>query len=263
MSNITTKSINQPESTYTQQMRELRRRYRRKHQRNQRKCISLFVMFYVVSLFALLLISIKSNYLPESVPAMSTNVIYVHEEPLDEVELLLTQTDETLQYTEESETVDIVDISYDAEPVVSTKSVSDAKDSDTRYYIPALNLTGQEIQNIATLVFLESGTESYECQTAVASVIINRVVNTGATVHDVIYAKGQFSPAHRVSTTLPSDVSMAAIQDILANGTTVPQYVTYFRAGHYHNWGNRYKQYKHIDHTYFSYDSKLKEKLGQ
>ena len=61
-----------------------------------------------------------------------------------------------------------------------------------------IELTDDEIYELATLVYLEAGAESYECQKAVASVVINRMTTQNKSLHSVIYAKNQFSPAYLI-----------------------------------------------------------------
>ncbi len=54
-----------------------------------------------------------------------------------------------------------------------------------------------EIAELAALIQLEAGGESIEGMIAVGAVVMNRVNNPAypATIHDVIYAPGQFTPA--------------------------------------------------------------------
>lgn len=119
-------------------------------------------------------------------------------------------------------------------------------------------LTDNEIQMLATLVNLESGVESYDCQRDVASVIINRMIIENSSLEEIIYSPGQFEPAYMISYSEPTKTSLKAVEDVIQNGTTLPIYVTYFRAGYYHEWGDLvgYRQY---ENTYFSYSTALKE----
>lgn len=114
-----------------------------------------------------------------------------------------------------------------------------------------------DVWELATLVYLEAGAESYECQKAVASVIINRMENDGASLQDVIYAPNQFSPAHMISYREPSESALSAVREVLAVGPTVPSYVTYFRANYYHDWSESIVPYCAIDGTCFSADTNL------
>lgn len=122
-----------------------------------------------------------------------------------------------------------------------------------------VSMTADEAKMLAALVTLESKGESYECQKAVASLVINRMLTSNLTVEGVIYQKNQFSTASRVASTTPTESCMNAVNDVLANGTTLPIYVTFFRAGYYHSWGDQVA-YCCMDNTYFSYSQALKNK---
>lgn len=132
------------------------------------------------------------------------------------------------------------------------------EEDEITYYI---ELTEDEIHDLATLVFLEAGGESYECQKAVASVIINRVTTSGKSLYDIIYEKNQFTPAYLIECKEPTESTMNAVIEVCTNGPTIPEYVTYFRADYYHNFSEYIEDYINIDSTYFSYDVNLKTKL--
>ncbi len=122
-----------------------------------------------------------------------------------------------------------------------------------------VTLTEDEATLLAALVTLEAGAESYECQKAVASLVINRMLTSGSTLESVIYAKNQFSVASRVASTTPFTSCVNAVEEVLTEGTTIPIYVTFFRASYYHTWGDQVA-YCCIDNTYFSYSQALKNK---
>lgn len=152
------------------------------------------------------------------------------------------------------------------ESVVDTSVVeTEEPEEDTmiyRYRDVTLKFSEADIKMLAALVTLEVGTETRECQQAVASVVINRMIIDNKTLEEVIYQKNLFSVASKVATREPREWCVEAVRDVLENGTTIPIYITYFRAGHFHEWGDRYVNWRQIDRTYFSYDSKLKEKWG-
>lgn len=124
-----------------------------------------------------------------------------------------------------------------------------------------IDMTEDEIYTLATLVYLEAGSESYECQVAVASVVINRMTLDNRSLNSVIYEEGQFTPAYKISYTHPTSMSIQAVRDVVENGPNIPEYVTYFRAGYYHNWDSRIVDYDRIDDVYFSYDKYVREGL--
>ncbi len=137
------------------------------------------------------------------------------------------------------------------EPPASSAPVSDGITGNI------VSMTADEAKMLAALVTLEAQGESYECQKAVASLVINRMLTSNLTVEGVIYQKNQFSTASRVASTTPTDSCMNAVNDVLTNGTTLPIYVTFFRAGYYHSWGDQVA-YCCMDNTYFSYSQALK-----
>jgi spore germination cell wall hydrolase CwlJ-like protein len=125
---------------------------------------------------------------------------------------------------------------------------------------PKYNLTPEEREMLAGLVFTEANTESLECQKAIVSVVINRWENGywGNTLYDVIYAKHQFAAAHKIKTVTPTANNYEAVDYVLMNGCTLPKYVLYFRANYHFKW-HGYVPYTSIDHTYFGYIDKDKK----
>lgn len=117
-------------------------------------------------------------------------------------------------------------------------------------------LTEYEVHLLSTLVYLEGGTESFECQKAIASTVINRMLASGDTLIEVVYADNQYSVASQLNSASPSISTENAVTEVLNHGTTLPIYVTYFRAGHYHDWGDQVP-YCSIDNTYFTYSQAM------
>lgn len=122
-----------------------------------------------------------------------------------------------------------------------------------------IDLSEDEIYELATLVYLESGIEPYECQLAVASVVVNRMTTTGQSLQEVIYAKNQFSPAYLIESSEPNESTLSAVKEVVQNGPTIPEYVTFFRADYYHNWSDLIVPYCVYGNTYFSADVRLME----
>lgn len=117
----------------------------------------------------------------------------------------------------------------------------------------AYNLTNEDRELLAKLLYHEARGESIECQKAVASVVLNRVDSGmwGNTLKEVIYAKNQFEPVGKglLPNTKPLQNQYEAIDYVIENGATIPSNVLYFRADHYFEWGT---DYMNIDNTYFS-----------
>ena len=141
------------------------------------------------------------------------------------------------------------------EIVIQPEQIEQKPEEPTYRY----KITLEEKDMLVRLVFLEANTESLECQKAVISVVINRWKSGywGDTLHDVVYAKGQFSTAKNIPIAIPTANNYEAVDDVLRNGCTLPEYVLYFRADYHFNWKG-YVPYKAIDHTYFGYIEKDK-----
>lgn len=122
---------------------------------------------------------------------------------------------------------------------------------------PFVSITEEEKRDFSALVYLEAGGESYECMKTVASVIVNRMINSNLSLYDVIYATNQFEPAVNIPYTNPSEEAVQAVNEIIQNGPCVPKNVTFFRASYYHNWSDLIQPYTVIDNTYFSYDVRI------
>jgi spore germination cell wall hydrolase CwlJ-like protein len=124
----------------------------------------------------------------------------------------------------------------------------------------AYKVTSEEREMLARLVYLEANVESLDCQKAIASTVINRWQNGrwGDSIKDVIYAEGQFSPAYLISSTTPNNTNYEAVDYVLKNGCTLPDYILYFRAAYHFAW-HGYQPYTSIDQTYFGYMEKDKK----
>lgn len=112
-----------------------------------------------------------------------------------------------------------------------------------------VEVSDEDIRDIAALVYLEAGSQSYKCQKAIASVIFNRMIRYDMSAQAVIHEPGVFSPARRVDSTRPSASCLMAVREVLEQGCSLPTRVTAFRNGHYHTFGSHYCC---IDGVYFS-----------
>lgn len=119
-----------------------------------------------------------------------------------------------------------------------------------------LYLTEREVQLLSTLVYLEGGGESFDCQKNIASTVINRMLTSDYTLTEILYADNQYSVASRLTYSSPSQSCEEAVMEVLNYGTTLPIYVTFFRADYYHQWGDQ-TPYCSVDNTYFSYSQSL------
>lgn len=121
------------------------------------------------------------------------------------------------------------------------------------------NITSVEREMIARLLYREAGAASLECQKMVVSVIFNRydAAEEGTTLSDIVYAKGQFTPASILYRTTPTEQNYEAVDYVVKNGSVLPPYVRFFRADYHFNWSG-YVGYTSLDGTYFGYLAKDK-----
>ena len=119
------------------------------------------------------------------------------------------------------------------------------------------NITSSEREMLARLVYREANTESFECQAAIVSVVINRWQSGkwGHTLGEVVYSPYQFTPANLLYKTTPTELNYKAVDTVLINGCTLPSYCMYFRADYHFEWDG-YCAYTQIDQTYFGYMKK-------
>jgi hypothetical protein len=99
---------------------------------------------------------------------------------------------------------------------------------ESRY--PGLALTSEDLDLLAKVVWVESQGECFEGQQAVAEVVLNRLVspNFPNTVHDVIYAEGQFRSVPYLEDATPWQVQYEAIEAAVYGPNVLPMDVMYF-----------------------------------
>ena len=127
--------------------------------------------------------------------------------------------------------------------------VANVETTPKEYYMMA----DEEVRDFAALLWLEARGEPEDVKYAVASVILNRVTLYEMSLHDVMYATGQFSLADCIEYTDPTEDEIRIVKDVLQTGPTIPEYVCYFRAGYYHSWSGMNDYGYFGGNTYFSY----------
>ena len=93
-------------------------------------------------------------------------------------------------------------------------------------------ITAEERELLARVVYAESNTEPIEGQIAVAQVVLNRVRSESFpdTVSEVIYQKRQFSTASILGSVVPNETNYEAV-DAAFETEVVPYEVLYFSRG--------------------------------
>jgi len=114
------------------------------------------------------------------------------------------------------------------------------------------NLTQEEWNLLAELVYWEGRGEPFECQVAIIETVFNRANAKGVSISDVVFSPGQYSPtsASCWGTATPNQMQYDAIFLALVTDN-YDSGMKYFQAGSFHNWGSLI-DYKIIGNTYFS-----------
>lgn len=125
----------------------------------------------------------------------------------------------------------------------------------------------EDVQLLARLIESEGGIESYQCKLYIGSVVLNRLSSKQFpnTLYDVIYQVNK-NGTHQFSVTItrkdgtkaidcePSDESLLAAQELLTNGTQLPEDVMVFYTNKCKgNWVNTRATYTQVDSTIFAY----------
>lgn len=115
----------------------------------------------------------------------------------------------------------------------------------------APKLTQEEIELIALLTMAEAEGEPELGKRWVIDTVLNRYENGnyGETIHDVVYAKNQYTAMHgeRVTRCYVREDIVQLVKEEIVSRTN--EEVLYFRTGHYHNFGTPITQ---IGNHYFS-----------
>lgn len=144
------------------------------------------------------------------------------------------------------------------------KAVQIAKDLEeakkhkpTKTNRAAIEVSDEEIYLLATVVAMEAMSESYEGQLAVANVVVNRMLDGywGDTIHDVVYAPGQFSGANsgRIEKFRPkvTESCKKAAIEALAGNNNIGDYM-YFRMKNTAKTSSYKKYYILGNHCFYS-----------
>lgn len=113
-----------------------------------------------------------------------------------------------------------------------------------------INLTKDEIDLLAKILYLEAGNQPYRGQVAVVECIFNRMIDEyfGGSLHDVLSAPGQFVTWRRRNKAKPTKENYEVIKDVLRGKTNVisMDYVYFSVGGH-----KKHKDYiKIYDHQF-------------
>ena len=95
-----------------------------------------------------------------------------------------------------------------------------------------IQLTEEEMDEMAKLLCMEAESEPFEGQQAIAEVILNRLASGTfqSSVHSIIHAEGQFKAADRLYAAKPTHIQYEAIRRALNGPYIVPKEVVFFAA---------------------------------
>lgn len=165
-------------------------------------------------------------------------------------------------YEEEEIMIDDIDLTELRYNQICKEAEEAEKPIENKYIY---DITNEERELLLKLVYREANTESVECQMAVLQVVFNRTVSDsfGGSIHDVVYAKGQFEPVlcSNFETTTYNETNVKALERVLKGEKIIPDDVLYFwsmninvnNPGTWFNYMHRNYFCKQINRTRFYY----------
>ena len=144
---------------------------------------------------------------------------------IDVVDVVATATteDNEEEYVDESEEEYVDEVFYDD----YTQAMSDEYQLDPGIY----NFSSRDAYVLACIVSAEAGDQDYDCQLAVANVVIHRGLNLGGcpgAIEEAVYQPCQFEPAYTTMQDFlaygPQEDAIRASQDALKGIDNVPGY---------------------------------------
>lgn len=119
---------------------------------------------------------------------------------------------------------------YDVNTMPDEPFIYEEKKPEGPSRYPDIQLTPEEYELLAEVIWVEARGECLEGQQAVAEVILNRVASDdfSDTVSGVVYAEGQFRSVEFLDDAEPGQAQYDAIDDALAGPNILPEDVVFF-----------------------------------
>lgn len=116
-----------------------------------------------------------------------------------------------------------------------------------------------DYNRLAHLVYAEAGNQGYDCMMMVGSVVLNRIASERYpnTMKAVINQRGQYSVKGYYMSLKPSDDAYYVAEELLENGSILPDYVLYQHGNNRAVKGT--KIYKRLNGEVFSYEERDKK----
>lgn len=127
---------------------------------------------------------------------------------------------------------DDVFLALDAEKIIEEPIVVEEEEKTplkTNRY-SELEITEEDRELLARIVYLEAREQSFSGQRAVAEVVLNRVLDSRFpdTVYEVLYAPGQFTPAKSIASTTPTETQYEVVDCVIDETPITTENTIYF-----------------------------------
>lgn len=158
-----------------------------------------------------------------------------------------------------TEPTEVPEVTETTEPTTQPTEPTEPTEPE---FVSFYSYTEEELDLLARLVYSESGSESYETQLKVASVVMNRVKDPcfPNTIRGVIYQSGQFSVTTiKINGVImidrpASEESYKAAKEILDYGSVLPSTVQVFYSKYCtESWVTSRATYEIVDNTVFAH----------
>jgi hypothetical protein len=143
----------------------------------------------------------------------------------------------------------LTDINWDEYEVVVEEEATETVEESLEEY---LGWTNEDYERMAHLVYAEGGSQGYDCMLYIGSVVLNRIESDRYpnTIKDVVNQKGQYSVKNWYMNRTPSEEAYEVVEELLTNGSVLPDYVLYQR---YQRAVRGTTEYARINGEVFSY----------
>lgn len=129
---------------------------------------------------------------------------------------------------------DDVFLALDAEKIIEESIVVEEEEEEetplkTNRY-SELEITEEDRELLARIVYLEARGQSFSGQRAVVEVVLNRVLDSRFpdTVYEVLYAPGQFTPAKSIASTTPTETQYEVVDCVIDETPITTENTVYF-----------------------------------
>ena len=143
----------------------------------------------------------------------------------------------------------LTDINWDEYEVVVEEETAETVEESLDEY---LGWTNEDYERMAHLVYAEGGSQGYTCMMYIGSVLLNRIESDRYpdSMYECIHQKGQYSVKDYYMNLTPSEEAYYVAEELLTNGSVLPDYVLYQR---YQRAVRGTTEYERVNGEVFSY----------